>query len=154
MLDLVAEEEPDPWLTGADDAAEVGPSYSRGGVDSAASGPVTEEEPDPWLGVTARRQRPATRKQTHVNPKGGAQRRIKQQRKGHATSKARRAHLAATAREQAATKQAYKDVGARLQRWMDELATKAFSVSPVMGMEEDEGSGREVRPPIAVAAAA
>ena len=154
MLDLVAEEEPDPWLTGADDAAEVGPSHRRGGADSAVLDLVAEEEPDPWLGVTARRQRPATRKQTHVNPKGGAQRRIKQQRKGHATSKARRAHLAATAREQAATKQAYKDVGARLQRWMDELATKAFSVSPVMAMEEDEGSGREVRPPIAVAAAA
>ena len=134
--------------------AEVGPSYSRGGADSAASGPVTEEEPDPWLGVTARQQRPARRRQTHVSPNGGAQRRIKQQRKEHAASKARRAHLAATAREQVATKRAHKDVGAHLQHWMDELATGVFSVSPLMGMEEDEGGGRKIRPPIAVAAAA
>ena len=89
-----------------------------------------------------------------MNPKGGAQRRIKQQRKEHATSKAKRVHLGATAREQAATKQAHKDVGARLQRRMDELATRVFGVSPVMEMEEDEGSGRKMRPPIAVAVAA
>ena len=101
---------------GADAVAEVGFSQRRGGADS-----VAEKEPDPWLGVTARQQRPAMRRQAHVNPKGVAQCLVTQQRKEHTASEAR---------EQAATKQAHKDVGARLQRWMDEPATKVFSVLP------------------------